>query len=809
MVNTMKKKVKLLLITSLLALSTFGPIMTSTAHAEQPHTSYWHPATLLKWSPTADKDAKFNRGTIPLAERFTGQKVNPNAQAQSRLVALSALNDHTSGVPSQGSSQFRADTFGYWQYVDMMVLWGGSASEGLIVPPSADIIDASHKNGVPIIGTIFFPPNAYGGNYQWVQQMLQQKPDGSFPVADKLLEAASYFGFDGWFINQETSGGNTADAAKMQQFMQYLQTHKPSGMHIMWYDSMTNSGGISWQNELNARNQMFLQNGAQKVADSMFLNFNWSASMLQNSKNKANSLNRDPYDLYAGIDTEANGYNTYVNWSGIFPNNQDPATSLGIYRPDWTYRSSSNNDDFYAKELKYWVGPNSDPRNTANSSNWKGIANYFADKSAIQQLPFTTNFNTGHGSQFAVDGNVMSTKEWNNRSLQDILPTWRWIAESSGTALKPSFDWNNAYYGGSSLKVSGALSPQNATHLKLYRTNLPVSGDTEISVTYKSGQSASNMKVGVSFADNPEHFEFFDVGDGDAAVWNTKSISLGSFAGRTIDALSLKFDSGTALSNYAINIGQLSVRNANSSSAPGTVTGLAIEDVDFSGNTADARLSWDPSSGDKVQVYEVYRVKPDGVREFIGATPNTAYYAQPMSRLGGEESTTLEVVALGENGARSTAAQASFQWQQASTKMNLALNQTATADSFVPGETPAKAFDGTTANNSKWCATGSEPHWLQVDLGSVYSIDQFIIKHAQEGGESSNFNTKDFNIQLSEDGTNWADVVHVTGNTLGKTTHSIDRMSARYARLNVTKATQESDTAARIYEFEVWGQQLQ
>ncbi|MEW9106966.1 discoidin domain-containing protein, partial [Paenibacillus sp.] len=455
------------------------------------------------------------------------------------------------------------------------------------------------------------------------------------------------------------------------------------------------------------------------------------------------------------------------------------------------------------------VGPNSDPRNTATSSNWKGIANYFADKSSIQQLPFTTNFNTGHGSQFAVDGNIMSTKEWNNRSLQDILPTWRWIAESSGTALKPSFDWNNAYYGGSSLKVSGALSPQNATHLKLYRTSLPVSSDTEVSVTYKTGESASNMKVGVSFADNPEHFEFFDVGDGEASAWNTKSISLGSFAGRTIDALSLKFDSGNALSNYAINIGQLSVRNAGSSSVPETVTGLAIEDVDFSGNTADARLSWNPSSGDKIQAYEVYRVKPDGTREFIGATPNTAYYAQPMSRLGGEESTTLEVVALGENGARSTAAQASFQWKQASSKMNLALNQTATADSFVPGETPAKAFDGTTANNSKWCATGSEPHWLQVDLGSVYSIDQFIIKHAQEGGESSSFNTKEFNIQLSEDGTNWTDVVQVTGNTMGKTTHSIDPMSARYARLNVTKATQESDTAARIYEFEVWGQQLQ
>lgn len=806
MVNTMKKKVKLLLITSLLAISTFGPVMAPTAYAEQPHTSYWHPATLLEWSPTTDKDAKFNRGTISLADRFTGQKVNPNAQDQSRLVALSALNDNTSGVPSQGTGQFRTDAFGYWQYVDVMVLWGGSASEGLIVPPSADIIDAAHKNGVPILGTIFFPPTAYGGQYQWVKQMLQQKPDGSFPVADKLIEAASYFGFDGWFINQETAGGNSADATKMQQFMQYLQAHKPSNMQIMWYDSMTNGGNISWQNELNARNQMFLQNGAQKVADSMFLNFNWSASMLQNSKNKAISLNRDPYDLYAGIDTEANGYNTNVNWAGIFPSNQKAATSLGIYRPDWAYRSSTSNDEFYTKEMKYWVGPNSDPRNTTTSSSWKGIANYFADKSSIQHLPFTTTFNTGHGNQFAVDGTVLSMKEWNNRSLQDVLPTWRWITESSGTALKPSFDWSSAYYGGSSLKVSGSLSSQNATHLKLYRTNLPLSGETEISVTYKTGQAESHMKVGVSFADNPGLFEFFDVGDGDPGVWNTKEISVGNFAGRTVDAISLKFDSSNAINNYAINIGQLSIRNTGDMSAPEAATNLAIEEVDFSGNTADARLNWNASSSGNVQAYEVYRVKSDGTREFVGATPNTAYYVQPMSRNSGEQQTTIEVVALGTNGVRSSAAQASFAWQEAPSTMNLALNQNATADRFVPGETPAKAFDGTTANNSKWCATGSEPHWLQVDLGSMYTVDKFIVKHAQEGGESANFNTRDFNIQLSEDGVNWVDAVTVSGNSAGKTTHNIAPTSARYAKLNITKATQESDTAARIYEFEVWGQ---
>ena len=36
------------------------------------------------------------------------------------------------------------------------------------------------------------------------------------PVADKLIEVANYYGFDGWFINQETAGGNAATATAMK-----------------------------------------------------------------------------------------------------------------------------------------------------------------------------------------------------------------------------------------------------------------------------------------------------------------------------------------------------------------------------------------------------------------------------------------------------------------------------------------------------------------------------------------------------------------------------------------------------------------
>lgn len=88
---------------------------------------------------------------------------------------------------------------------------------------------------------------------------MQQNQDGSFPAADKLVTVAKYYDFDGWFINQETAGGNAEDAKKMQEFIKYFQNRKSEGMQIMWYDAMSKDGSISWQNELTGNNEMFLQ----------------------------------------------------------------------------------------------------------------------------------------------------------------------------------------------------------------------------------------------------------------------------------------------------------------------------------------------------------------------------------------------------------------------------------------------------------------------------------------------------------------------------------------------------------------------
>lgn len=109
---------------------------------------------------------------------------------------------------------------------------------------------------------------------------------------------------------------------------------------------------------------------------------------------------------------------------------------------------------------------------------------------------------------------------------------------------------------------------------------------------------------------------------------------------------------------------------------------------------------------------------------------------------------------------------------------------------------------------SKWSATDAETsrYWLRVDLGREVEIDRWVVKHAAtDGVTSSNYNTSNYYLEVSTDGTKFTTVDSVGSNSSNSTDLTFTPVTARYVRLNVTSGTQLGyDGYARIQEFQVF-----
>jgi hypothetical protein len=97
--------------------------------------------------------------------------------------------------------------------------------------------------------------------------------------------------------------------------------------------------------------------------------------------------------------------------------------------------------------------------------------------------------------------------------------------------------------------------------------------------------------------------------------------------------------------------------------------------------------------------------------------------------------------------------------------VNLALNRMATgSDPCSPDQGPEKAFNGSISGGRSdcWC-THEFDRFLQVDLGAAHKLRRFVVKHASAGGEREDADTREFNIQVSNDGKLFATVASSAG----------------------------------------------
>lgn len=630
------------------------------AAALQPYASYWYPdslpsgtpgtgitwRSLKSWRPADDPDLVFNAATVPLAPRFTPAPVNSTARAdQARIQSLVSFGP-TAGNPSQGSATADYYALTHWAYIDELVFWGGSSGEGLVLAPNAPIVDAAHRHGVPVLGNVFLPPVAYGGQLRWTRDLVQKDAAGRYPLAERLVAVADAYGFDGWFVNAETSGGNAALGADMLGFMRELKAlAKARGQRVTWYDSMTVNGSVSWQGALNAQNEAFFQ-----AADDMFVDFRWTAAKLTSSGQRAGQLGRDRYELWAGVDVEANGWNSSVNWDAIVPRDKAHVVSVGFYRPEWT-RSHLPADgrgpgDFHAADDRFWSGRSLDPSRPDDTDSWLAPAVSVADRSTVVAVPFASVFNTGHGLRWYEDGEVTSDAPWNQLGLQDRLPSRRWVVHTDGQRPRVNFDFEDAWCGGSSVLVEGELDEPAV--VDVYATRLPVTVDTVVELTHRTDAGRVNVDLAVATAEASgpgatPPYTYLPV-NSDPPVnsvngWQTVTVPLTGLTG-TAHGIGIRL---TATDGGPVRwrLGGLAVRTAPHT--PAAPTALRVT----AASGGDLRFAWNPAPGD-VRHYTLHRLLPDGTRRFLGGTCQRAFFAGGLRPEPGEETARFDLRAVGE-----------------------------------------------------------------------------------------------------------------------------------------------------------------
>ncbi|ONK10033.1 Endo-beta-mannanase [Streptomyces sp. MP131-18] len=128
---------------------------------------------------------------------------------------------------------------------------------------------------------------------------------------------------------------------------------------------------------------------------------------------------------------------------------------------------------------------------------------------------------------------------------------------------------------------------------------------------------------------------------------------------------------------------------------------------------------------------------------------------------------------------------------------NIALGAATTASSHqAEGDgapfLPSHATDGDL--QTRWASDWSDPQWLQVDLGSVTSFD-----HVQLVWETSY--ARSYQVQVSDNGSDWRTVHEVTGGTGGAETAAVSG-SGRYVRVLGTE--RGTGWGYSLYEFGVY-----
>lgn len=618
--------------------------------AQQPYGGCWHPDDIKNWSPQTDPDAKFNRSRVPLASRFkepTLMKANANQHYEGQICNATILFNMCSLSPSQGAENFTGYQPTYWQYMDKLVNWAGSASEGIIIPPPAGSIDAAHAQGVKALGQVFFPPGSFGGTQEWVRQMLT-KENGKYIYAIKLYEIAKYHGFDGWFINEETGGGSTNEWIDfIKEFNAAADAAGDTYMEIQWYNAARNPNSAILTSHKNT--SQFLEYGS--VGDKRGYAENLGCTVAETFSK-----------IYPGVEcvkSGLTGYNSALN--SAFPTSGH-VSSLALFCPeehawkdnvkDLLGTSNACGEKAYAamsktfqNEEQMWVNLAGDPSDIT-ATNWRGISGAILERSVITTIPFVSDMNTGIGKHRFVNGEKKGTQDWNHSGMQSILPTWRWWIENRGN-IKVTVDWDDAFSSGSSFKFTGIGAGKHL--VRLYKTQIPMSGNAVAKIAYKGG-TAPELKLSTASSVNP-NITLTAKSTNDVNGWKIAEYDLSTLNGKTLYMVAFELDGAQGAE---FSLGRVAVLPASYAPAATEIRN-AFQISNLGEEFGDVRLTWDFDWSNDFDHFNIYTVDLSKKRTLVGQTRGEAFYIPRIYRNANDASVNIEIMSVMKDGVEKSA----------------------------------------------------------------------------------------------------------------------------------------------------------
>lgn len=752
--------------------------------------------TLIQgWTPgsqvTADDNFYISR--VKPRARFRNEatqvRLDLNAKNDKKLIAWIPVNNSDFNALPNGV--FDSEVFSMWSYVTH---WGNWTSPLGRIP--AAFLDVAHKNGVGVSGVASIPNASLSASWAACLKGL-----ASLDV-DKTSKFLQYYGIDGLGYNSEFYGGGSYVKGVRTFHAALVKKMLPVNpiFENFWYDGTNDYGQVSFDGGLGNHNKETFGD-SKNVRTSLFFNYNWNRGQLAPSVEFAEKLGRDPLDLYCGVNMQG-GQPDGTSWPLLV----DQRVSIGLWGAHsqnmfWESRSELGSSDdkkqfaYLRRTECYFGGGNRNPvitpsvksmhQYTAYNPQWHGMAAFMTARSPLSwdlaEEPFITYFNLGNGKFFNLNGERKVSSPWYNVGMQDYLPTWHfWFADKllgrtaadvPATGLDAQFVWDDAYFGGSTLKISGTTANE---YLHLFKTKYALKAGDVITVRYKLNEGATDLDLVLSAEGSESTGVAYNLCKADRVAdvneWVKQTFTVGSdFDGKTLALVALNFKNAK---NAEVLLGEFSIVRGKAATPAAPVIDAANTKMLYNSKAGmDAKIIFNmpnnKAAGEpcynldvKTSHFRLYAQEEGKEPMLMGTTTSWAglYYSIPTTKANAKVRLGVSAVALDHKTESEIAwsgymAPATYVYNDdiQSSKTTIKPNEEFTLG-YIDPEHPAAKWE--IVKDGKVVKSGEGNSWTTslADLGS-YDLKVTGNEYGEDGTAKQTTRTFSSYIQITSVGT--------------------------------------------------------